>query len=187
MSNIARLAHESGEALMRHWERRIAHLLGLDNSNLIQVENSPLALLLDMGAGIDFFIAYGGGRALAGLASRVQSRGVYATLTWRNRSTASELARACNAYLASDARVHADWCVHLYEERTTHHLRGVVAAHADDLARYYLDGRPVAHLQNQDDGTPFAAFYASQLRTAGVPLVEWWSPDDNPYQGKLPI
>lgn len=184
MTDISRRIQESGQALLRHWRHPIGPALGLADTNLLG-DDSPVSELLDMGAGIDFFVAYGGGRGICGIATRVQWRGMFTTITWRNRSTTSELSKACNAYLSQDRRIRPDWCVHLYEEQSTHHLHGFVAAHADDLARYYLNGHPASHRSNHEDETPFAAFDAADLRRAGIEVVDWWATDSHPNQLSL--
>lgn len=180
---MARKIRDSGRALLRHWNERIAPALDLDGTNLMG-DTSAVTELLDCGAGIDFFIAYRGGRGIGGIATRAQWDGVYKTITWRNRSTGSELARSCEAYLAGDARLRPDWCVHLYEDRSTGHLFYFAAAHADDLARYYLDGQRTGNRENHEDGTPFVAFATSDLRRAGIDVRDGWYGRD-PGQSRL--
>jgi hypothetical protein len=181
---IARLIHESGRALIRHWPHISPHL-GLAGTNLLADETGALGQLLDCGAGIDFFVAYGHGRGVAGIATRCQWTDVYRTLTWRNRSTGSEVTRSCHAYLDNDARLRPDWCIHLYEHAPSRRLWGFVAAHADALARYYLDGSLVINSTNHSDGTNFVGFGVLDLRSSGVDVIEKWAPNINPDQPML--
>lgn len=179
---IARKIRESGRALLRHWPL-VSPRLGLGGTNPLLDDSGTLGLLLDCGAGIDAFVAYRGGRGVAGIAVRAQAAGVYRTICWRNRSTRSELARGCQAYLAHDARLRPDWVVHLYENGQK--LWGFAAAHADDLAHYFLEGETVGNAENHSDGTPFAVFPATHLAACGVDVREWWCADINPDQPTL--
>jgi hypothetical protein len=181
---INRRIQESGRSLLRHWVHPVRGLLDLDGTNPLP-DSGGVATLLDMGAGIDFFVAYRNSKGIAGVATRAQYTGIFPTITLRNRSGTSELAKACEAVLADDARLRPEWAVHLYERRTDNHLRGVVAAHPRDLARYYLNGCRATHRFNSEDGTPFVPLYVQDLRAAGVDVREWWSNDEQPYQKAL--
>jgi hypothetical protein len=181
---IKRRIQQSGKTFLRHWEYPVSGLLDLAGTNPL-VDAGQISALLDMGAGIDFFVAYRDGKGVAGIATRAQYTGIYATITLRNRSGTSELAKACEAVLDDDARLRPEWAVHLYERAADNHLRGVVAAHPRDLARYYLDGRRAGHRFNHDDETPFVPFEACDLRAAGLDVREWWSKDAQPYQQEL--
>ena len=179
---IAHKIHESGRAFERH-QSLILPKIDLSHANVLIDDTGTLGQLLDCGAGIDAFGAYRGGRGVAGIAIRAQSAGVYRTITWRNGSTRSELARSCQAYLANDGRLRPDWVVHMYEDGRK--LWGFVAAHADDLARYFLEGLMVGNAENHSDNKPFAIFPATHLAAAGVDVREWWCADIKPDQPVL--
>lgn len=184
MTDMARLIHESGKALQRHWHH-VGQVLGLPDCNLvIPGSDDPLVALLDRLAGIDCLIATRG-KGVSGIATRVQWRGIFPTITWRNRSSKSELSRACQTYLDGDARLRPDWSVHLYEDKTTRRLLGFAAAHVDDLARYYINGGLVTYKENHDDGTPFCGFGIRNLRAAGIEVRDWWRQGIDPWTDSL--
>lgn len=177
---IARLVQQSGEALMRHWPI-VAPRIGLAGTRLVPTTDDfigPLRDLIDAGAGVDFLLSHG--RRTIGIAARVQWDGVFRTLTLRDKSEHSELARACQAFTSEDMRLRPEWCVHVYEScrkregRIQQTLVGFVAARAFEVARYYLALGSYDPKFNGHGGDRFAAFAVPELRRAGVDVREYW-------------